>query len=35
LNGAQRASVLELDSTGVTTGDGNTHDFRAAVKRPY
>ena len=35
MNGARCASVLELDSTGVTTGDGDTHDLRAAVRRPY
>ncbi len=35
LNGAQCASVLELDSTGVTTGDGHTHDLRAALRLPF
>ena len=35
LNRAQCASVLELDSTGITTGGGNTHDLRAAIRRPF
>ena len=35
LNGAQRASGYQVSVAGVTAGDGNTHDFRAAVERPY
>jgi hypothetical protein len=35
LNGAQCASMYKLDSTGVTTGDGNTHDLRAALRLPF
>ena len=34
LNGAQRASGYQVSVAGVTAGDGNTHDFRAAVERP-
>ena len=34
LNGAHRASV-KVSVAGVTASDGNTHDFRAAVERPY
>jgi hypothetical protein len=36
LNGAQCASMYTLDSTGVTTGDGNdTHDLSAALRLPF
>ena len=27
--------MLKLDSTGVTTGDGNTHELRAALRLPF
>ena len=35
LNWAQRASVLQLKTAEVTTGDENTHDFRDALRRPH